>query len=181
MATSSLDTPALGEGPARRDGTARRIWRLASDYYRSEERLSAWLLTVAVLALTVLQIAVQVRINLWNRDFFDALEHHRRDAFLGQMGLFAGLALAGIAVAVLQLQARQELALRWRHWLVERLQRRLLADGCHYRLGFLPGAADNPDQRIGENARWATSIAVDMAVGLLHSVLLLVSDRKSVV
>src|SRR3712207_506527 len=91
------------------------------------------------------------------------------------MGLFAVLALAGTAAAVLQVWARQTLQVWWRDWLVRRLQRRMLADSAHYRMQFIEGSADNPDQRIGENARWATSIAVDMAVGLLNSVLLLVS------
>jgi putative ATP-binding cassette transporter len=128
-----------------------------------------------VVGLTLLQIAVQVRLNLWNRDFFDALDKRDHDRFLAQMGVFAVLALAGTAAAVLQLWARQTLQVWWRDWLVRHLQRRMLADSAHYRMQFLEGAADNPDQRIGENARWATSIAVDMAVGLLHSVLLLVS------
>ncbi|MDB5371927.1 MAG: transporter ATP-binding protein/permease, partial [Belnapia sp.] len=36
-------------------------------------------------------------------------------------------------------------------------------------------AADNPDQRISENTRWATVMAVDLATGLLHAVLTLAS------
>ena len=158
-----------------RDGFPRKVRRLASAYYSSEEWRSAWAITAAVVGLTLLQIAVQVRLNLWNRDFFDALDKRDHDRFLAQMSVFAVLALAGTAAAVLQLWARQTLQVWWRDWLVRHLQRRMLADSAHYRMQFLEGAADNPDQRIGENARWATSIAVDMAVGLLHSVLLLVS------
>jgi putative ATP-binding cassette transporter len=166
----------LDAKPAPRpEGAGRRLWRLVRDYYGSEEWRSAWGLTLGVVLLTVLQIAIQVRLNLWNRDFFDALEQRDREVFLGQMGLFALLALAGIAAAVFQLQVRQVLQLRWRRWLVHRMQERLLTGNCHYRLQFLEGAADNPDQRISENTRWATAMAVDMAVGLLHSVLLLAS------
>ena len=164
-----------GAGGRGRFGFWRKVWRLAADYYGSEERRSAWAITAATVALTLFQIAVQVRLNLWNRDFFDALDKRDHDRFLSQMTLFVVLAVAGTAAAVLQLYARQTLQVWWRDWLVRHLHRRMLADSAHYRMQFVEGAADNPDQRIGENARWATSIAVDMALGLLHSVLLLVS------
>ena len=52
---------------------------------------------------------------------------------------------------------------------------RWLSEGRHYQINFLPDAADNPDQRISENTRWATAMAVDMAVGLVTSVLMLLS------
>jgi len=178
MAVRNLEadpTAADSGWAARPAGLWRRFWRLAVAYYTSGERWSAWGLTAGVLALTLLQIGVQLRLNLWSRDFFNALEHHDRAAFLGQMRLFLLLAAVGIGVAVLQYQSRQILALRWREWLVRRLQARLLEGSCHYRLQFLSDAPDNPDQRISENTRWATATAVELAVGLIHSVLLLAS------
>jgi vitamin B12/bleomycin/antimicrobial peptide transport system ATP-binding/permease protein len=91
------------------------------------------------------------------------------------MVLFVGLALAGTVAAVFQMHARQTLQVWWRDWLVRHLQGRMLAESAHYRMQFVEGAADNPDQRIGENARWATATAVELAVGLLNSAVLLVA------
>ena len=108
--------------------------RYTSAYYSSEEWRSACAITAAVVALTRVQIGLQVQLNLCNRDFFDALERRDRAQFLWQMGLFTALALAGIVAAVLQLHARQTLQVWWREWQVRRLQSRLLADSCHYRL-----------------------------------------------
>ena len=109
----------MGAGPdfddgapaARRptDGFGRKLRRLASAYYTSEEWRSAWAITAAVVGLTLLQIALQIGLNLCNRDFFDALDKRDHAQFLRQMGLFTALALAGIAAAVLQLHARQTL------------------------------------------------------------------------
>ncbi len=154
----------------------RRFWRLARGYFTDPaERRQAWTLAFAVVGLTLFQIGVTVRFNLWNRDFFDTLESRDSTAFYSQMWMFGLLLLLAMAAAVGQLWARQTLMLEWRRWLVHRLQRRWLADGRHYQINFLPEAADNPDQRISENSRWATQIAVDLVVGLLSSFLTLVS------
>jgi putative ATP-binding cassette transporter len=176
MSDAHGTSPEEGEDQAPlREGFIRRFARLAGGYYTSDEKWSAWGLTAGVLALTLVQIAVQVRFNLWNRDFFNALESRDASAFYGQMWLFVGLTVASMTTAVFHLYVKQILQLRWRRWLVYRLQRRWLEGSRHYQLNFLPGAADNTDQRISENTRWATAMAVDMAVGLIQSVLMLVS------
>ncbi len=182
MAESTTNSAAPGTAddpheaaPVRSEGFLRRFVRLAGGYYTSDEKWSAWGLTLGVVVLTLLQIGVQVRFNIWNRDFFNALESRDRAAFFGQMYLFVGLALASMVTAVFALYVRQMLQLNWRRWLVFRLQQRWLEGSRHYQLNFLPEAADNPDQRISENTRWATAMAVDLAVGLMTSLLMLVS------
>src|SRR5205085_10792567 len=67
----------------------------------------SWLLTAGVIGLTLLQIAFAVRLNIWNRDFFNALEGRDWDAFLYQMGLFALLCAATMGVAVYQTYVKQ--------------------------------------------------------------------------
>src|SRR3712207_7820676 len=67
---------------------------------------------------TLFRSAVQVRFNIWNRDFFDALDKRDHDRFLWQMGVFVALALAGTAAAIRseehtsELQSRQYLVCR---------------------------------------------------------------------
>ena len=168
-----MDTPDIRT--PHQDSFLRQIWRIAADYFNGEQRWRARKLAFGVLGLTVLQIGIQVRFNIWNRDFFNALELRDRDAFFGQMGLFLGLTIASMVTAVFQLYVRQLLQLDWRRWLVYQLQHSWLSEGRHYQIDFLPDAADNPDQRISENTRWATAMAVDMAVGLVTSVLMLLS------
>src|SRR5437016_2787474 len=80
-----------------------RFIRLAGPYFTSEEKWSAWGMAAAVIALTLLQIGIQIRLNWWNKDFFDALEQRNWQAFIGQMWLFAGWAGAGMVTAVYQL------------------------------------------------------------------------------
>ncbi|WP_431268437.1 SbmA/BacA-like family transporter [Dankookia sp. P2] len=149
--------------------------RLARGWYGSAERRMAWGLTVLVVLMTLAQIATALGVNAWNGAFFAALDRRDQAAMTHQAWLFAGLALLTMALAVAQLGARQMLALSWRRWLVQHLQGRWARDASNYRMGLLPDAADNPDQRISENTRWATAVSVDLGCSLLYAVINLVS------
>jgi putative ATP-binding cassette transporter len=110
-----------------------------------------------VVALTLLQLVIQIRINLWNRDFFNALQNHDLRAFVWQMAVYGGLVLASMTTAVSQVYSKQLLQLRWRRWLTAHLINSWLEGGRHYQLHFIgEGGVENPDQRIAENARGAT-------------------------
>ena len=155
-------------------GAVRDACRLARGWGRAEP----WRVTgliAAALGLIVLQLAVDWGFALWHRAAFDALEARDGTAFLTQMLVFAGLVLALMLASVGRLWARQAIGLRWRRWLVLKLQGAMLADGRHHRLAAEAAGTDNPDQRFGENARWATAIAVDLALGLIYAVVLLAS------
>ena len=95
-------------------GFLRRFLAVAAPFFTSEERWMAWLLTVSVIALTLLQIGIAVRLNVWNRDFFNALENRDWHAFLYQMEMFAFLAGSTMGVAVYHVYLKQLLQLRWR-------------------------------------------------------------------
>jgi putative ATP-binding cassette transporter len=168
------DGSATAADTAPRRSFFAQFWRIIRIYYcRPGDRKRAWFYTIAVVVLTMVQIGVDLRFNIWNRDFFNALENRDRSAFYGQLWTLAVLLLAAMASAVAQLWAKQMLALDWRRALVHDMQARWLRGGLHYQLNFMPDAADNPDQRISENTRWATAMAVDLLVGLLGSILTL--------
>ena len=164
--------PSYPAEPARH-GAFRRSLRLARGWFRSEERALAWGLTAATVLLTLAQIGTALQVNGWHRGFFDALDRHDSAAMASLAWLFPVLAGLTVALAVAQLWARQMLSLSWRRWLVHHLQDAWLQGARAWHLGLLPDGADNPDQRISENTRWATVIAVDLVTGLLHAVLTL--------
>lgn len=160
--------------PAPDTGAIRDAWRLARGWARAEPWTAAGL-TAAALALIGLQLALDWGFAFWHRAAFDALDARDGTAFLTQMGIFAALIGGLMAISVGRLWAKQAISLRWRRWLVLKLQGAMLEPGHHHRLA--PGATgtDNPDQRIGENTRWATALAVDLAFGLIYAVALLLS------
>jgi putative ATP-binding cassette transporter len=54
------------------------FWTCASGFWKRKSAAVSWPLTFGMAVLTLAQIAVQYRLNYWNRDFFNALE--QRDA-----------------------------------------------------------------------------------------------------
>jgi vitamin B12/bleomycin/antimicrobial peptide transport system ATP-binding/permease protein len=162
-------------GGAETGGLLRRVARLAMPYFWSDEKWMARMLVAGIVALTLMQLAVQIRLNIWNKDFYNALEARDWNAFLGIMGLFAFLAAAAMGIAVYQVYLKQLLQLRWRRWLTSKLVSAWLENGRHYQLNFIGAGVDNPDQRIAENVRGATELAVEFALGIFSAVLTLVS------
>ena len=75
-------TPPNNDGETHSQRFLFRFLRLAAPFFISKERWTAWLLTGGLIALTLLQIGIAVRLNIWNRDFFNSLEGRDWNAFL---------------------------------------------------------------------------------------------------
>ena len=72
---------------ARRNIT-RAAWRLAKCYWTSEEKWSAWALLVGVIGLNLGNVYISVRINEWNRSFYNALQAFDRGGVIPSAWLF---------------------------------------------------------------------------------------------
>ena len=153
-------------------GALRGFLKLSGAYFW-QERSARWMV-LGLFVLTLLQILIQIRFNLWNRGFFNALENRDRDAFFWQMWLFLLLAIASMVTAVYQLYVKQLTQLRWRQWLTRKLVASWMTDARHYQMEKA-GGADNPDQRIAEDVRAATEMALDFATGIFNAVVMLIA------
>jgi vitamin B12/bleomycin/antimicrobial peptide transport system ATP-binding/permease protein len=129
------------------------VWRIASPYFRSEDRWAGRILLGAVVAIELSIVGISVLINEWNARFYNALQDRNWNAFVYQLGYFCVLAAAFILLAVYQLYLNQWLQIRWRRWLTTHYLDHWLAGANHYRMQLLGDAADNPDQRIAEDIR----------------------------
>jgi vitamin B12/bleomycin/antimicrobial peptide transport system ATP-binding/permease protein len=151
------------------------LWRLLGPYWWSEEKwLGRGLLTVIV-ALNLGLVYVTVLFNEWNRLFYDSLQNKDYPAFKAQLLRFTVLALIYIAVAVYRLYLNQMLEMRWRRWLTEQYLKKWMTHQVYYRMEVQNGGTDNPDQRIAEDLRLFTNGALSLSLGLLSSVVTLVS------
>ena len=151
-----------------------RVWGLITPYWRSEERARAWLLLIAVIALSLVSVGISVWINHWYKDFYNALEKKDGAAFWSLIGYFAIIAAVGIVGAVYRLYLTQMLTIRWRRWLTEQHFARWLAHKNYYQLEQ-GGYTDNPDQRISEDLNSFTDSTLTLGLGLIRTVVSLVS------
>ena len=157
------------------------IWRLASPYFRSEDKWAGRILLAAVIAIELSIVGINVLLNSWNNSFYNALQDKNWDAFVYQLGYFCVLATAYIFLAVYQLYLNQWLQIRWRRWLTRAYLEKWLAGSNHYRMQLLGDAADNPDQRIAEDVKQfidagATGIGIlPIGLSLLNATVTLAS------
>lgn len=149
--------------------------RLAGPFWSSADKTFIRSLTLALVALTVMQIAVSVVITEWSADLFDALDQRSMQRFFVQLGLIVLIFIANIVITVAHLKVKRRLQLDWRGWLTDRLLGQWMKDGRHYLVTHIPGNHDNPDGRIAEDIRITTEYALDLLHTLFYCVLLLIS------
>ncbi len=149
----------------------RRYWQAAKGFWTGEQRRIAWLMTAGLIGLVILQLAISYRINVWNREIFDALEKKDGSAVLFQSAIFIPMAAISIAIAVMVVWARMRTQRRWRAWFTEHVGDRWLNDGRYYQLNLIKGEHQNPEHRLTEDMRIATEAPVDLAVGILTAFL----------
>jgi len=152
----------------------RRVWQLASPYWRSEEKGKAWLLLISVVGLSLFSVGISVWLNNWYKDFYNALQEKNSDAFWHLILYFGGIAAVAILGAVYRLYLTQMLTIRWRNWLTEQHFKRWLGHKNYYQLEQ-GGYTDNPDQRISEDLNTFTSNTLSLGLGLIRTVVSLVS------
>lgn len=146
-----------------------RFWHSASGFW--QRSLTTWALVALLVIIVLLALLTQYRLNIWNRDFFDALERKDGPELRQQALVFAPLVTASAVLAIFGVWSRMTVQRKWRAWLSEHLIALWLANGRYCQLHLVPGDHQNPEYRIAEDARVATDAPIDFAVGLLQSVL----------
>ena len=147
----------------------RHLWDLTKAYWHSDERWSAWALSLAIVAMNLGLVAINLMQNVATGRVFTALQEKDAGQFYWSLG---GLMLAIISyllVAVLRLLLDQTFQLRWRRWLTDRYLKEWLAHRTFYRMRFSK-RVDNPDQRIAEDIRLFIERVMSLAMGLLSAV-----------
>ncbi len=134
-------------------------------------RTLAILMTVIVLIIVATAYG-QIRLNNWNKPFYDALSRRDLRDFLFQLGVFFVIAGFLLVLNVTQRWLAETLQVKLREGLV----RSLLADWLiPHRAFWLANAGTmgvNPDQRIHEDARKLCELSADLGIGLLQASIL---------
>ena len=171
------DPPTEIARPAAPDDTAHLgLWRQVRSTVRaiaasSAGRAVGWLCAAIILVVVATSYG-QIRLNRWNKPFYDALSRRDLRDFFYQLGVFFLIAGVLLALNVAQRWLVETLELKLREGLV----RSLLGDWMLPRKAFWlanSGAMGvNPDQRIHEDARKLCELSADLGTGLLQASIL---------
>jgi putative ATP-binding cassette transporter len=127
-------------------------------------------LTLAVMAIAVVNLVLQYRLNVWHRAMFDALDRRDGSSVLHQTVIFLPLIAAVVGVAATATLAKMTLQRRWRAWLNAHVLDQWLTNGRYYQLNLVPGDHANPEYRVAEDLRLSVEAPVDFAIGIFSAV-----------
>ena len=181
--------------------TVQQVMRIADRYFNADEigRARVWpfrpftamerRIAVAMVVVLVLinqaEVGITVRLNFFNRDWFDAIQNRDEATFWHQLlFVFTPWAFVFVAITVVEFFMQAMLVIRWRRWLTDHFVSRWLADHNHYRISLIAGQTDNPDQRIAEDVyRFINggSDGSNTGYGLYDFSILLISTVSSLV
>ena len=136
-------------------------------------RNTLFLLSGALFLVIAVTAYGQIRLNNWNKPFYDALSHHDFENSLIQLGVFGLIAGALLVLNVAQRWLGETLKLKLRQGLAHGFDQNWLKPGRAFRLANAGAMGVNPDQRMHEDARHLTELSADLGIGLLQSSILL--------
>src|SRR5262245_133138 len=167
----SLDPDSGISNQQRRRLLLQRFRQSAAGFWHGRSARRAWLLTGAILALILANLAASYAMNVWNREIFNGLEQRESGRVLTLSLIYFPLLAASVCLVIAQTYARMTLQRRWRAWLTDHLLDRWLANGRYYQLHLVHGDHQNPEYRIADDVRLATEAPVDFITGITTAVL----------
>ena len=185
---SSADTDGAGVPAARartaeavataaltKDSLFAQVARLVAAFWASRERNQLLLLAAGLVAVIAAIAIMQIRLNAWNRPFYDALTRKDIPQFVSQLRVFAELAVILLVLNVSQVWLNQTSRVVLRQGLMHDLLNEWLKPMRAFRLSNAGSIGQNPDQRLHADAQHLTDLMTDLGIGLLQSTLLLLS------
>ncbi len=133
---------------------------------------SVLLLIAALLVIVVATAYGQIRLNRWNKPFFDALSRRDLREFLVQLGIFFLMASIILVLNVVQRWLVELLKIKLREGLVLDLLQGWMQPRRAFWLAHAGPMGVNPDQRMHEDARKLCDLSADLGVGLLQASIL---------
>ena len=163
-----------GEGASLAGLVSDFFW-MASAFWASRQRNKLLGLAVALIVVVGATAYMQIRLNSWNRPFYNALTNKDMPGFLSQLGVFGVIAGILLVLNVAQMWLNQSSKVVLRQGLVNDLLDQWLAPKRAFRLSNSGPLGVNPDQRLQADAQHLTDLSTDLGIGLLQSSLLLLT------
>jgi putative ATP-binding cassette transporter len=142
---------------------------------RTPGRGRLYLLAGGIVLVIVATAFMQVRLNAWNRPFYDAIERRDLPEFFTQLQVFFVIAGVLLVLNVAQTGLNQLIRVRLRDLATRDLLDNWMTRKRAARIGRAGEIGVNPDQRIQADAQNLTELSTDLGVGLVQSSVLLAS------
>ena len=130
-----------------------RYWEAALGFWRTDARRTAWLLTIAVFTIALVNLGLAYRMNVWNRVMFDSLEKRDAAAVFRQSLILFPLVLATVAMGCANTFSKMTLQREWRSWLNSHVLDQWLKNGRYYQLNLMKGDHSTPEYRVADAVR----------------------------
>ncbi|HEY5206274.1 MAG TPA: ABC transporter ATP-binding protein/permease [Roseiarcus sp.] len=150
------------------------VW-MASAFWISRQRDKLLMLAGGLIVVVGATAYMQIRLNSWNRPFYNALTNKDMAGFLAQLWVFGEIAGVLLVLNVAQMWLNQSSKVVLRQGLVNDLLDQWLTPKRAFRLSNSGPLGANPDQRLQADAQHLTDLSTDLGVGLLQSSLLLLT------
>jgi vitamin B12/bleomycin/antimicrobial peptide transport system ATP-binding/permease protein len=160
------------EGETAHLGLARQVGLITRTIFGSPAGKVLIVLLAAIILVVAGTAYGQIRLNGWNKPFYDALSRRDLRDFLFQLGVFFLIAGCLLALNVVQRWLIETLELKLREGLVLGLLRDWMLPRRAFWLANAGAMGVNPDQRIHEDARKLCELSADLGVGLLQASIL---------
>lgn len=170
-----LGKPPDNQSDAPVDNVFRQLRSLLSALRTSPLRWIITWLAVGIVAVILVNMVGQVRLNAWQGDFYDALEQRHLQALLQQVLVFLMIVAGLLGLVVGETWLREMLEVRAREWLTHDLINQWLIPRRAYLLAYAGDIGVNPDQRMQADALRLTELSIGLSIGLLRSSLSLLS------
>src|SRR5581483_4006548 len=151
-------------------GLRRQVGMMMRALRGSPVARSLFFLVVSIIAIVVVTAYGQIRLNRWNKPFYDALSRRDLHDFLTQLAVFFVIAGALLVLNVVQRWLVEMLKVRMREGLVQDLLKDWMLPRRAFWLANAGGPMGvNPDQRMHEDARKLCELSADLGSGLLQA------------
>jgi len=171
------DKKALRVDRTLREPTAATLWHdlgwFLAALNGARTRWRIYLIAMAIVAILIANMVMQVQLNRWNGQFFDALSAKSFDAFMRMTGLFFVLMAGLLSLVVAQTLVQELLRIELRQFLTTHLADLWLKPARPYRLVFAGAIGANPDQRVQEDTRKLAELTAELAVGITQQIFVL--------
>ena len=176
MATGKKHRRAVAEGDeAAHSGLFRQLALIVRAIAGSGVGRTLVSLIVFLVLVIIATAYMQIRLNAWNKPFYDSLSRRDLHDFITQLGAFAFIGSILTVLNVGQTWLGEMLKLKLRDGLVHDLVRDWMLPRRAFWLANAGSMGVNPDQRMHEDARKLCELSSDLGMGLLQASILFVS------